>query len=451
MHDIVTNFIGFLIALGILIFIHESGHFFAAKLFRVRVLVFSLGFGKRLFGFRRGDTDYRVSVFPLGGYVRMAGDVPRATATPQGGAFINPPSEDEATGDPDEFLSKPKWQRFLILLAGPAMNLLIAIAIIAGISMHGTEELIARPVIGEVFPGKPAAKAGLQVRDQIIAVNGEPITDFDDLRLAITLHANTPLRVDYLRNGVKQTTTMTPVREETDYGPVGRAGIGPFIDPIIGSVPPNTAAAKAGVHSGDRIVGLNGHPVIQFTDLTDALTKGTKLDLDLQRGGQLVHASLPAAAMDPRDPSRGLLPQSRIRKLGFFPAIKDSVEQNWKMLKYAGVAIARIFRGEGSVKELSGPVSIARISGDMYRRGMLTFIALVAMISLQLGVMNLLPIPVLDGGHIFILLIEGAARRDLSITVKERIQQLGFAVLAALMIVVIYNDVVSNVIRARTG
>src|SRR5207237_5714952 len=183
MSDIAINIFAFRIGLGFLIFAHEAGHFFVAKLFRVRVLVFSLGFGRRLFGFRRGDTDYRVSVFPLRGYVRMAGDSP----------------DENRPGDPSEFLSKPKWQRFLILLAGPAMNLLIAIAVIAGISMRGTEELIARPVIGEVLPNRPAAKAGLQIRDEIIAVNGERITYFDDLRLAITLHANTPLTVEYLR------------------------------------------------------------------------------------------------------------------------------------------------------------------------------------------------------------------------------------------------------------
>ena len=128
-------------------------------------------------------------------------------------------------GDPAEFLSKPKWQRFLILLAGPGMNLLIAIAVIAGISMHGTEETVIRPVIGEAIAGKPAEKAGLKYGDVITAINGEPIADYEDLRLAITLHANTPLRVDFLRNGVKQTTVMTPAREETEYGPTGKAGI----------------------------------------------------------------------------------------------------------------------------------------------------------------------------------------------------------------------------------
>jgi regulator of sigma E protease len=160
---------------------------------------------------------------------------------------------------------------------------------------------------------------------------------------------------------------------------------------------------------------------------------------------------LPAASLDPSDPYRGFIPPTVTRKLSLIPALKDSVEQNWKMLRYAFITLGRLFRSEGSVKELSGPFSIARISGEMLRRGWMNTVALMAMISLQLGVMNLLPIPVLDGGHIMILLIEGVARRDLSLRVKERIQQVGFAVLAALMIVVLYNDVITNVLLMRKG
>jgi regulator of sigma E protease len=445
MSNVPTNLFAFIIGLGFLIFAHEAGHFMVAKLFRVRVLVFSLGFGKRLFGFRRGDTDYRISIFPLGGYVRMAGDSPDETRP----------------GDPAEFLSKPKWQRFLILLAGPAMNLLIAIAVIAGISMHGTEETVIRPVIGEVMAGKPAEKAGLKYGDVITAIDAEPIADYEDLRLAITLHANTPLRVDFIRNGVKQTTVMTPVREETEYGPIGKAGIGPLLEPVVGHVTPKSPAAIAGLQPGDVIVAMNGHPVRQFTDIENVVMLEAKkgaprqqftgpIDAEIIRGTSRKHVNIPAAN-DPQDPLRGIYPPTVVHKLSFIPAIEDSIQQNWRMLRYAAVAVGRIFRAEGSVKELSGPVSIARISGDMFRRGWMPFVALVAMISLQLGVMNLLPIPVLDGGHIFILLIEGLVRRDLSVVVKERIQQLGFAVLAALMIVVIYNDVVSNVIRMRNG
>jgi regulator of sigma E protease len=433
MQNIATNLAGIIIVLGFLVFAHESGHFFVAKLFRVRVLVFSLGFGKRLFGFRKGATDYRVSLVPLGGYVRMAGDTP----------------EENQPANPEEFLSKPKWQRFLILVAGPFMNIVIAIAFMAGISMVGTESIIIRPVIGEVTPGKPAARAGLLPGDRIVAINGEPMNDFDDMRLAIGMHGGTALRIDYVRNGQTRSTTLTPEREDSEFGPVGRAGIRPYLDTTVGRVKPGSPAATAGLRNGDRIVAVNGHPVSQLTELDtwfDAAKKSAIL-LDVVRGTERFHTTLPVSGIDASDPYRGFIPPTEVRKLSFFPAIKDSVEQNWKMLRYAFITLGRLFRAEGSVKELSGPISIARISGEMLRRGWMNTIALMAMISLQLGIMNLLPIPVLDGGHIMILLIEGVARRDLSLRVKERIQQVGFAVLAALMIVVLYNDVITNVMR----
>ncbi len=435
--NIATNFFAFVLVLGFLIFAHEAGHFLVAKLFRVRVLVFSFGFGQRLFGFRRGDTDYRLSLIPLGGYVRMAGDTPEE----------NQPSE------PNEFLSKPKWQRFLILFAGPFMNLLIAVIFIAVISIVGTESLIIRPIIGEVSPGKPAARAGLQVGDRIVAINGDRIDNFDDLRMAISMHAGTPLRVEYLRNGMAHITIMTPDRENSEYGPVGRAGIRPWIDAVVGRVRPNSPAAKAGLRSGDRIVAANGKTVAELTQLDSVFdqAKGSPIALDVLRGSMRIHTVLPAAKAEPQDPYRGFIPPTEIHKLSLIPALKDSVEQNWKMLRYALVTLSRLIRAEGSVKELSGPISIARISGEMLRRGWVEVVALMAMISLQLGIMNLLPIPVLDGGHIMILLVEGAAGHDLSLRVKERIQQIGFAVLAALMIVVLYNDVITNVLLLKKG
>ncbi|MEA2162356.1 MAG: regulator of sigma protease [Thermoanaerobaculia bacterium] len=435
MQNIPTNLLGFVLVLGFLIFAHESGHFFMAKLFRVRVLVFSFGFGKRLFGFQRGSTDYRVSLIPLGGYVRMAGDTP----------------EENQPANPDEFLSRPKWQRFLILVAGPFMNLLIAVGFVAAISMIGNETLIIRPIVGEVTAGKPAARAGLTTGDRIVAINGETIDDWDDMRLAIGMHAGSLLRVDYIRNGQVHTTTMTPDKETSEFGPVGRAGILPYLDTTVGHVKPGSTAAAAGLRTGDRIVGVNGRSVSQLSELDPLVkaAKGSAIALDVARGEARFHATLAAAKPDPMDPYRGFMPPTEVHKLAFFPAIKDSVAQNWKMLRYTFITLGRLFRAEGSVKELSGPISIARISGEMLRRGWIEMVALMAMISLQLGVMNLLPIPVLDGGHIMILMIEGVARRDLSLRVKERIQQAGFAVLAALMLVVLYNDVITNVLLRK--
>jgi regulator of sigma E protease len=435
----VISLIGFIVVLGFLIFAHESGHFMFAKLFRVRVLVFSFGFGKRLFGFRKGDTDYRVSLIPLGGYVRMAGDSP----------------EENQPGNPDEFLSKPKWQRFLILVAGPAMNVLIAILFIAGIAMIGTEELVTKPVVGEITAGKAAERAGLKTGDRLLTIKGEKINDFEDMRLIISMNAGTPLPVVYLRDGVTRKTTLTPDRENSDFGPIGRAGIGFGLDPIVGRVEPDSPAAVAGVRAGDQVLSVNGKPIgalDEYLRVSGAKeTTAKPVSIVVARGGQQHTLTIAPTTNEEWAYSRGVVPQTKILKLGLGSALRYSVQENWRMLRYAFAAIGRLFRPEGSVKELSGPINIARISGEMLRRGWLATVSLMAMISLQLGIMNLLPIPVLDGGHIMILLIEGIARRDLSLRVKERIQQLGFAALATLMIVVIYNDVISNVLRIKNG
>jgi regulator of sigma E protease len=427
-----SSILGLIIVLGVLIFVHEGGHFLVAKLFGVRVLVFSLGFGKRLLGFSRGGTDYRVSLIPLGGYVRMAGDTP----------------EEGRTGAPDEFLSKPKWQRFLILVAGPTMNLLIAIAFIAALDMTGMPSTTMRPKIGEVVPNKPAARAGLRAGDVIAAIDGEAVDDFEDVRLIVSTHAGTPLRVDYIRDGQRHTTTLTPIAEQHEYGLVGIAGIAAFADPVIG-VDPGSPAARGGVRNGDRIVAVAGKAITQLSDATPlfAAAKGGPVALLVERRGQRINLTVPAAKDDPRDPLRGIGIPVEFRKLPLGPALQNAVKENVKLARVSFMTIGRLLRGEGSVKELSGPVAIAKISGAAVRLGIKPMIGLMALISLQLGIMNLLPIPVLDGGHIMILLIEGVVGHDLSLRVKERIQQVGFAALATLMLVVIYNDVISNVLR----
>jgi len=432
MANIPTNIYGLVVVLGVLIFVHEAGHFLVAKLFRVRVLVFSLGFGKRLFGFRRGGTDYRVSAIPLGGYVRMAGDMP----------------EDGRTGAPDEFLSKPKWQRFLILVAGPIMNLLVAVAFVTALNMWGVPVNKLSAKVGSVKKNTPAARAGFLPGDVIVAVDGQPVNDFDDMKLIVSSHAGTPLRIEYVRNGQRLATTVTPVAQQGEFGLIGVIGVAPFIEPVI-DTERGSPAARAGLRKGDRIVSANGTPIAQLDDLDDIFKKanGAAIPLVIARGAQRLDVTLPAVKYDPDDLGRGLRIPYELRKMPLGPALQSAVNENVKMARISFATIARMLRGEGSVKELSGPVAIAKISGVAARLGLKAMISLMAMISLQLGIMNLLPIPVLDGGHIMILLIEGVVGHDLSIRVKERIQQVGFAALATLMLVVIYNDVITSVLR----
>jgi regulator of sigma E protease len=433
-YNLVTNLFAFVIVLGFLIFVHEAGHFLVAKFFRVRVLVFSFGFGRRLFGFERGGTDYRVSLIPLGGYVRMAGDMP----------------EEGQEHAPDEFLSRPKWQRFLILFAGPAMNILVAVLFLTWLNMAGIEMLKEnQPVLGAVLDGRPAAKAGLKTGDRILEANGQKLETWDDLKLAISLHPDTPVRLKVRRGETELATVVVPEKQTTEYGITGVAGVQKFLSTEVGRVTEGSPAALAGVKPGDKIISVAGREVSQLMDMQEQLEKfsKTKVTVGIDRAGEKLALTLPAASGS--DPLRGIFPPTEVRKLAFVPAVRDSIDQNIKMVRYAWIVISRLFKMQGSVKEFSGPIDIARISGEMLRTGWKAVVYLMAGISLQLGIMNLLPIPVLDGGHIAILAVEGVARRELSIAVKERVQQIGFAMLAALMLVVLYNDVIKNLLLMR--
>lgn len=436
--NLATNVVAFVLVLGFLVFVHEAGHFLFAKLFRVRVFVFSFGFGRRLFGFQRGDTDYRVSLIPLGGYVRMAGDT----------------VEEEGAGNNEgDFLAKPKWQRFLILFAGPGMNLVVAVLFLAFLFMAGTEELRdSAPVLGTILPEKPAATAGLQTGDRIVSVDGETIRNWTDFKMLVNMSPGQPLNVQIRRGEALEQVTVRPERIETDYGIIGQIGATPKIDLEVGRVLEDSAAARAGLQEGDRIVSAAGTPVGHWDQFLTVLDerKGRATPLAVERGASTVEMTLPAMRSE-KESYPGLIPPIEMRRLPFGEALRESIDQNVKMTRYTFSVLARFFRWEGSAKDFSGPLTIARISGEMLRTGWRAIVFLMASISLQLAIMNLLPIPVLDGGHIFILLIESLAGRELSVTVKDRIMRVGIAMLATLMIVVLFNDVVQNVMLMRRG
>lgn len=430
-----SNLLAFVIVLGFLIFAHESGHFFVAKFFKVRVLVFSFGFGKRLFGFKRGDTDYRVSMLPLGGYVRMAGDTP----------------EESQKNDPAEYLSKPKWQRLLILFAGPVMNLILAVLFLAIVNMAGIEIAAIQPIIGKVSPGEPAARGGLQAFDRIVAVDGEKVTGWQDVQFAIQMHPGQPLRIGYVRNGATGELTITPDKVETEHGTIGRIGVQPFIEPLIAHTEKGSVAAKAGLQDGDRILSVGGTPVRQLLDFINALeaVPAHPVDVVVLRNGTQVHATLTTGKDVPDH--LGISSPTILRKFGFTAAINDSVERNIKSVRYMMISLGHLFQDKSGVKQMAGPVTIARLSGEFLRLGWRQLFEFMAIISLNLGILNLLPIPVLDGGHIAILLIESAARRDLPTRSKERALQFGFALLALFMIIVLYFDVVTNIKSVTHG
>ena len=424
-----SNLLAFAIVLGFLIFAHESGHFFVAKFFKVRVLVFSFGFGKRLFGFRRGDTDYRISLIPLGGYVRMAGDTP----------------EEAHPAAPDEFLSKPKWQRLMILFAGPFMNLVLAIGLLAVVNMAGVRSSAVVPVLREVLPNLPAAKAGLKPFDKIVSIDDEPVEDWSDVQLAIVMHPATPMHIGYERNGARAMATIVPDRVETEHGAIGKIGVSPYIPPVVTTIDEGSFGDTAGFKPGDRIVSVGGQPIndlYAFYEKLDAMPPKA-VDVVVQRGK--VPVTLKLETGHDTLTKLGIGTPTVVRHFGPAASVRESFRSNWKTLRYMMISLGRLFHDRTGMKQMAGPVTIARLSGEVLRTGWREVLQFMALISLNLGVLNLLPIPVLDGGHIAILLVESAARRDLPTQAKERALQLGFALLALFMIVVIYFDVVTNI------
>jgi regulator of sigma E protease len=424
----VQTILAFLFVLGVLIFVHELGHFMMARRLGVRVLTFSLGFGPKILKFRRGDTEYAISAIPLGGYVKMAGENP----------------EDPRSGGPDEFLSKSKWERFQILIMGPVMNIALAVVVMALVLMQGAEIPAYQdepPVIGAVLPGSPAEKVGIRRGDRILTVAGDEVDTWEDLFLAIGTRADRDVAVTLLRDGNRVSTTVRPT-PQTRFE-VGDIGVLPDVNPIVDSVYAGEPAARAGLASGDVITAVNGERVAFRSQLIEMISRNAnhEIDLTIQRGGKEQRVKVtPEKRGD-----RGMIGVSlREATKSFTPtpleAIGLSVQRN---IEFGGLifkTLGGLFVGETSPRQLMGPVAIAQLSGESAAAGWIALFTLMASISLNLGLLNLLPIPVLDGGHIFIMALEGIARRDFSMAVKEKMLLAGFVVLMMLMVTVVYND-----------
>ena len=474
------------IVLGIIIVIHELGHFMVAKFFKIKVETFSVGFGPRLIGFRKGDTDYRISAFPLGGYVKMAGETPM----------------DEVKGLDYEFLSKPKWQRFLVASAGPAMNVILAVALITGLYIYGTdvpEFLIGQAIVNVVEPGSPADKAGVKPGDQIVSFDGKRNPDWQDVQNTVLVNPGRALPLTIERNGQAIQLTVTPERKGREEA--GDVGMFPVIRTIVQDVQPNSPAFRAGVKPGDEIIRVNG---------TDLRTSGRTLQQTIQQMSEktfpitVLRSENPPQSAPAVDQPRGVLstlwngvlrflgrgrdetnvvnpalansrsaaedaksefkevdlqvsPEMRDghRMIGIgiqFPtvhvklapvqAFEKSIESNKENAALIFQVIGRLLRREASLKQLDGPVQIVAVSGQAYQAGFATLLTFMALISLNLGILNILPIPILDGGVILLLIIESLMGRDLSLRMKERIVQASFVFLLMLTVIVIYNDVV---------
>ncbi len=420
--------LAFLFVLGVLIFVHELGHFVMARRLGVRVITFSLGFGPKILKVTRDGIEYCISAIPLGGYVKMAGENP----------------DDPRKGEPDEFLSKTKWERFQILIAGPAMNIILAVVVMAIVLAQGAEIPAYQddpPVVGAVLPASPAEQVGIRPGDRVVTVAGRDIRTWEQLFIAIGTKANRDVPLTIVRDGREMSLTVRP-NPQTRYE-VGDIGVLPDVSPSIRSVTSGDPADKAGLKAGDVVYAVNGERVVFAGQLSEAISKhpGQPIVITIRRGTTTDQVTVtPEKRGDRGIIGIAISNATKTFKPGPLEAVKLSVERNVEFGGLIFQTLGGLFVGQTSPRQLMGPVAIAQLSGESAQAGWLALFTLMASISLNLGILNLLPIPVLDGGHIFIMALEGIARRDFSMQVKERMFMAGFVLLMLLMVTVIYND-----------
>jgi regulator of sigma E protease len=420
------------IVLGVLVLLHEWGHFIVAKWCGVRVDVFSIGFGPRLWGVKRGDTDYRISALPLGGYVRMAGDNP----------------VEERTGAAYEFLSRPRWQRCLIAIAGPIMNILLTFVVFMGVFwLVGipTPDYFRQPAEVIAVP-HDAPQTGVQAGDRIVRVNGANTPTWRAVfAQAENAKPGDSLSVVVERDGTEHPLTLAFTPQASSDDLFGY----PAMKAVLEEVLPGTPADKAGLRPGDVVASIDGQPVVTWPQFVDAVhnSEGREIHFDVMRdGGETPLAVTPARTMDPDGKmvwQVGVLPgtQDYYERENFFASAKNSAQSTVNGVRQIGNVLGGLASGKVSVRDLQGVIGIARESGRAAKRGPVDLLFLAAVISLNLGLLNLLPIPILDGGHVLMLAIEGAMRRDLSIAFKERFVQVGLVFLLGLFAFVMYSDI----------
>ena len=432
---------GFLIAvlavgviLGFMILIHEFGHYAVAKLLGVRVEQFAIGFGKRLFGFRKGDTDYRINALPLGGYVKMSGENPM----------------DERSGDPGEFMSHPRWHRFLIAIAGPGMNILFAVGLLTGVYMVHYEypSFFDEPaVIGWVQHDTPAAKAGILAGDRIAGIEGIENPTWDQVIPRVALNPNQPLDLTIERAG--KTLSKTIVPEALGPNQMGSAGWEPKEPSFpVTILEPGMPAEQAGMKLGDEIVSVDGQPMPGIEAMIESLkqTKDKPIRIAVLRNGQPLSFVMRPVLSDTSGEERyrvGFASEPMtVSSLPLAAAFRRSLVQNEQGSLLILELVQKMIQRKISIRSVEGPIGIGRAAGQAAsKKGWTPLLELTAGISLNLGIFNLLPIPIMDGGVILLLFVESIIRRDISLRIKERIYQAAFVFLVLFAVMVIYNDV----------
>jgi regulator of sigma E protease len=427
--NILYQFLSFLLVLGIIVLVHEIGHYIAARLMKIRVEVFSFGFGKRLFGKKIGATDFRISLFPLGGYIRMAGEEEFDPEHPKA----------------DEFMAKNRAQKIFTLLMGPFMNIVLALLLLVIVNMSGTEVnayLLEKPVIGYIEKDSPAEKAGFVPGDLLLAINNRKTANWKEVEITIGTNPKESLKIDFLRQGRPLTTNLNVISSSRNE--FGYAGFYWQLPSEIGQVVKNYPAWKAGLKAGDVIIAVNDKPVATYFELADIIhqSPGKSLRLTYKRGERFLFCQLTPV----NENGRGLIgfnvkiASSKVR-YGLIASIKNGFREATRMTFLTFNAFKKIIQRKLSVKSFSGPMEIARFSQQAFESGFASFFMLIAFISLQLGIVNLFPIPGLDGGHLLIFTIEAVIRRDLNQKLKNVLIYIGFSFLITLMVFIILNDI----------
>lgn len=414
-----------IVVLGIIIFFHESGHFLLAKAFGMRVFIFSFGFGKRLFGFKRGDTDYRVSLIPLGGYVKLEGE-------PDDVISENTPPR----GDGNDFMSRPRWQRLIVYLAGPAMNAVLAVLTFTIIFMLGVGVPGVRydvPTIGAIDPRSPAAAAGLEPGDTITRFDGEPAEDWEQVQIGILMRPNRDIAIEVARGGERLAKSVHARMVEDNMGDIG---VFPLVR--VGQVLAGSPAETAGLKVDDGLLRVAGSPLQSFADVPAKVRAAADqpIPFEILRGAERLTLNIA-----PREGRVGISEKFVIKKFGFTRAVKEAFRETWDRTVQMVSLLKQLLTFRVAAKSaLSGPIGIAQAAGEAARTGVVSILFLIALLSISVGVLNLFPMAPLDGGHIAVLMAEMVIRRDLSEKLKLVFLNAGFVLVMALMVFILYSD-----------
>jgi regulator of sigma E protease len=445
------SILAFIVVLGVLIFFHELGHFLVARLFGVGVEKFSLGFGPRLIGKKIGITDYRLSAIPLGGYVKMVGEEPDAEVDPADFHL--------------SFTHKHVFKRICIVAAGPVFNLLLAVLIFfIFFAITGIEDI--RPVIRQVQKHGTAQKAGLRVDDLIVSIDGTQVGAWYEIDEAVTQSNGRRLRLGVMRDGALMEIDVWPelkqgidlLGDSISYYDIGISAL-PELKAIVGDVNPGFPAEKAGLQKGDQITSINGIPIVNWRQMQSLISSsgGAELTLTVQRGSDIFKVNLTPQQVETKDhlgraETRYLIgittrqidiPETDLVTLRLNPirASVKSVERSYSIVVLMIRSVVKMIDGSIPRDSLGGPIMIAKMAGDQAKLGLDKLVQFIAFISINLAIINLLPIPVLDGGHLLFFLIEAIKGRPVSIKVREVAQQIGLFILILLIILVFYNDI----------